>query len=73
MKTLKTTYSFGVDAFLKYWIAIEIIAMPDSSNIKHLIEILADIYEIRKEDAKKNFGVGKIFGFRSKIVHHGFL
>ena len=69
----QATYSFGVDAFLKYWIAIEIIAMPDSSNINPLIEILAAVYEIRKEDAKKNFGVGRIFGFRSKIVHHGFL
>jgi hypothetical protein len=69
----QATYSFGVDAFLKYWIAIEVIAMPDSSNINTLIEILADVYEIRKEDAKKKFGVGRIFDFRSKIVHHGFL
>jgi hypothetical protein len=69
----QATYSSGVDAFLKYWIAIEVIAMPDTTNINPLIKILADVYEIRNEVARKKFGVGRIFDFRSKIVHHGFL
>ncbi len=69
----QATYSSGVDSFLKYWIAIEVIAMRDTTNINPLIEILADVYGIKKEDAKKKFGVGRISDFRSKIVHRGIL
>jgi hypothetical protein len=64
----QATYSSGVDAFLKYWIAIEVIAMPDTTNINPLIKILADVYEIRNEVARKKFGVGRIFDYPSKIL-----
>lgn len=61
----------GVDAFLKYWIAIETLSMPDTTNIRPLIQQLSDINNIQYEDAVNRYNIGKVFGIRGKIVHSG--
>src|SRR6266567_5271826 len=61
----------GLDGFLSIWIAIEVIGMPDTSNIRPAIESLAKIYQLDYRTAVNRFQLGRIQDFRSKIVHNG--
>lgn len=63
--------SMGLDGFVNYWIAIETLGMPDTTNIRPLNQCLASAYGITIEEATNKFGMGKIFGFRSRILHNG--
>lgn len=60
-----------VDEFLSIWIAIEVIGMPDTSNVKPAIESLAKIYQLDYQAAVNRFQLGRIHGVRNKIVHDG--
>lgn len=62
---------WGPDAFLHYWIALEALAMPDSTNIKPLNEHLAASYGVSLAQATAEFRLGRLCGFRSAIVHAG--
>lgn len=64
-------YADGVDNFLKLWFAIEALGMEDRKNLRPIIQTLADAYQISYSDAKIKFAIGRLFGFRSKIVHQG--
>ena len=61
----------GVDAFLKFWFALETLAMPDDTDIRPIREDLRAIYEESAADVEPRFGIGRLFGLRSRIVHHG--
>lgn len=61
----------GVDKFLKCWLAIETLGMPDTPNIRPLNERLARAYSVSHREAKERFSVGRLLGFRSEIVHEG--
>jgi len=61
----------GIDGFLSIWIAIEVIGMPDTTDVKPAVTSLAQIYQIDYQTAKDRFQLGKIQGFRSGIVHNG--
>ncbi len=63
--------SMGLDGFVNYWVALETLGMDDTTNIKPLNKSLARAYEITEQDAANKFGVGKIFGLRSQILHNG--
>lgn len=63
--------SMGLDGFINFWVALETLGMEDTTNIKPLNTSLARAYEITEQDAAKKFGVGKIFGLRSRILHNG--
>lgn len=64
-------YDSGVDAFLKFWIALEIVAMPDNTDIRPINKILVQIYNLSLEDTQNKFNIGRLFGLRAKIVHDG--
>jgi len=65
-------YGSGVDSFLKYWIAIETIAMPNTTNIRTVVSTLAKAYGISSNDlAKDKFLIGRLFRLRGRIVHEG--
>ena len=64
-------YDSGVDSFLKQWIALETLAMPDTTNVQPLTTKLASAYGISEADARDKFKVGRLFGLRSRIVHGG--
>jgi hypothetical protein len=61
----------AIDSFLSVWIAIEVIGMPDTSNVRPVIESLANIYQLDYQTAVVRFRFGRIHNFRSKIVHDG--
>lgn len=60
-----------VDAVLKYWVALETLAMPDDTNIRPINEALKRVYQKPMGEVQATFGVGRIFGLRGRIVHHG--
>ncbi len=61
----------GVSSFIRYWVALETLAMPDTSNIMPMNELLAAAYNITPAQAKQKFMTGRLFDLRSKIVHDG--
>lgn len=67
----KAIYSKGVDTVIAYWIAIETLAMPDSTNIKPVIELLASAYKLSYAEARDEFQVGRLFRLRGNIIHDG--
>lgn len=60
-----------IDAFLKYWIAIETLAMSDKTKIKPINDLLTEIYGFSSEKIGETFHVGRLFNARGKIVHGG--
>ncbi|MEE3717863.1 hypothetical protein V2H45_14065 [Tumidithrix elongata RA019] len=60
----------GVDSFLSFWIALETLSM-DNTDIRPINKTLARVYEVSVQEANQQFGVGRVFGLRSKIVHQG--
>jgi hypothetical protein len=61
----------GVDAFLSWWIAIETIAMPDTTNVSPLIEKISALYGIDPMQGRERFHIGRFSGLRGRIVHGG--
>jgi hypothetical protein len=59
----------GVDALLRYWVAIEAVALPEGTNVRFANERLARAYGISRDEAAKEFEMGRLQGLRSKIVH----
>lgn len=62
------TYDEGIDAFLKYWIAMEILTMERETDIKLLKQKICQIYNKSNEDY---FEIGRLFGLRGRIIHDG--
>lgn len=61
----------GVDAYLKYWIALETLGMRNTTDIRPLEENLSRAYNLSLEEVHKRFWVGRLFGLRCRIVHDG--
>jgi len=59
------------DSFVKAWIALEILAMPDWETLTPMNEALAKAYGIGLDDARQLFEVGRLFGLRGSILHQG--
>jgi hypothetical protein len=63
--------SFGVDAFIGLWIAIETLSMPDSTNIGPLVALLARAGGLSESQVRQRYLIGRVFGLRGLIVHNG--
>jgi hypothetical protein len=61
----------GVDALLYYWIALEVLSMPDTTNVAPLVALLSRGYGQPEQWIRDTFHVGRICGFRGRIVHEG--
>lgn len=61
----------GRDEFIKLWVALEALAMPDTTNVWPLNRLLAASYGIQESEAASRFGVGKLQGLRSRVLHNG--
>lgn len=66
-------FDSGIDGFLKYWIALETLAMPDTTNIRPLNQSLANAYGLSLDETRDRFAIGRLFGLRSRIVHDGLM
>ena len=67
----ESQYAVGVDIFLKLWFALEALGMATKDNIEPIIRSLSKAYNLEYQDAKNKFSIGRLFGFRSRIVHQG--
>jgi hypothetical protein len=45
--------------------------MTDTTNIRPISELLAQILGRPEQDVKGKLGIGKLFGLRSDLVHNG--
>ena len=54
-------------AFLQYWFAIEVLAMPNSTNVGPLRIVVADSTGSGESEWREF--VGKLFGLRGRLVH----
>lgn len=61
----------GVDSLLAWWIAIETLAMPDTTNVRAINRRLASAHTITLEEAVVRFKVGRLQNLRAMIVHDG--
>jgi Apea-like HEPN len=59
------------DALLRYWIAIETLAMPDTTNIRPAEELLADAYGMTIATIRSEIELGRLFNLRGDIAHNG--
>lgn len=59
----------GPDALLRYWVAIEALAMPKTTNVKSVNQRLAVGYQVTLEQVSAEFEVGRLQGLRSDLVH----
>lgn len=63
--------AFDVNAFLRYWLAIETLAMPNTTNIAPANDILAQAYGVSNPQIMQDIELGRLYGLRSDIVHNG--
>jgi Apea-like HEPN len=64
--------SKDVDAFLKLWFALEILTASTGQKVVSRINgALSTSYGVGQNEIGRQFGIGRIFSLRSKIVHHG--
>ena len=63
-------HRFDVDALLSLWVALEVLTMS-GTNVKDTNNVLSRAYCISVARASERFLLGRLHGYRSKIVHDG--
>lgn len=63
----------GNDDFISLWTALEILAMPSSSDIRPIKAILAKRYSLSNQQVGEKFYLGRIYSIRCKIAHDGWI
>ena len=66
-------HTFNEDALLRYWFAIETLAMPNTTDIRPANELLARAYGMSLHDIRAEIELGRLQGLRSDIAHHGLM
>jgi hypothetical protein len=64
--------TYGVNGFLMYWFALDVLAMPRSGRLAALNDQMAEIYSLDTPTVKTRFRLGTLLGLRDRIVHDGF-
>lgn len=60
-----------VDDFINCWLALETLAMNETSNIGPIKRMLAQIHELDAQHTGELFPIGRINSLRGKILHEG--
>jgi hypothetical protein len=61
----------GIDSMLKHWVAIEVLMLNDQTDIGPIKKAIASSYGISVSDVEDVFLIGRIFRYRSEVVHNG--
>jgi hypothetical protein len=64
--------TYGVNGFLMYWFALDVLAMTRSGRLAALNDQMAEVYGLDTPTAKTRFRLGTLLGLRDRIVHDGF-
>lgn len=67
----RASEAYGVDGFLMYWFALDVLAMPRGSGLSSVEGQMAEIYDLELPEIRKQFRLGKLLGLRDGIVHEG--
>lgn len=62
----------GEEKFLWLWTIMEVYPMKDTTNIKPISELIANLTGHTSEYVKEKLSIGKLFGIRSNLVHNGY-
>lgn len=65
------TYEPSEEKLLFLWTVLEIYPMTDTTDIRPVSELLAQIIGRPPELVKERLGIGRLFGLRSDLVHNG--
>ena len=68
---LSRVRNYGIDGFLMYWFALDILAMPRPGRLAALHDQMAKIYDLDTATVKARFRLGRLLGLRDDIVHDG--
>lgn len=61
----------SAEGFIQYWLALETLAMPNTTDIGPIKRLLADIHDLSTQEVGELFPIGKIYGLRSEVLHRG--
>ena len=64
-------HRFNEDSLLRYWFAIETLAMPNTADIRPANQLLANAYGKTEQEIRSEVELGRLQGLRSNIVHKG--
>jgi hypothetical protein len=64
--------TYGINGFLMYWFALDVLAMPRSGRLAALNDQIAQVYGLDTSDVKTRFRLGTLLGLRDRVVHDGF-
>jgi len=65
------SYGPSEEKLLFLWTVLEIYPMQDTTNIQPVVDLLAQIVNRDAAHVKSALGIGKLFGFRSDLIHNG--
>ncbi len=60
----------NVDSLISYWVAFESLVMPNE-NLNSAVVVLAAIHRRPEAEIRQLLPIGRLFGLRGKIIHHG--
>jgi len=61
----------GEERFLWLWTVLEVFPMKNTSDIQPISEYLSGLTGRSPAEVKDKLGIGRLFGSRSDLVHHG--
>jgi hypothetical protein len=61
----------GIDGFLMYWFALDVLAMPRSGRFGAMERRLAKIFDLDLPEFRATFRLERLLGIRDDIVHEG--
>jgi hypothetical protein len=64
-------HRFNEDALLRYWVAIETLAMPNTTNIRPANTLLSRAYGVSYDSICTDIELGRLQKLRSDIAHGG--
>jgi hypothetical protein len=67
----EAVHAFNQDALLRYWFAIETLAMPSTTNIRPANQLLAKAYGRTEAEIRDWIELGRVQKLRSDITHNG--
>ena len=59
------------ERFLWLWTVLEVFPMMNTTDIQPISEHLASVTGCRPDEVKERLGIGRLYGARCDLVHHG--
>ena len=70
-RLVRDTREEDIDKFINCWLAWETLVMERYNDINSITRALAAIHELEVQRSGEVFPIGRIYGLRADILHHG--